>query len=539
MINNLFNDTFAMMRSAGKNSIYTFAKLFMPEHLKYQPSAAHHELYKLLEDISGQRNCKISIAAPRNFGKSTLITLIYILWSILYERERFVVIISNTASQAMQILDNIRRELTNNERLRAAFPHICEMDGQPKPPRWQRHDIITRNGIEVLALGSSQQIRGRRHGASRPTLIVLDDAEDPENTFSSEVRDKLREWFGKSVLRCGFELTNVLFIGNLYHPHCLLSEYVNPELNPSWNIKVYKAIISWPHRSDLWEKWSNIYNGRDKLNNESGPDAALKYYRENKEVMNEGTVLLWPQRHTLYELMVIREENELSFASEYMNLPLSAKDTIFNTDEFQYYNERYPTTEDLLHALAENVELYGACDPSLGSSNLRGDFSAIIVLVRDKRDGILYIIEADVRRRTPTETIDDILAYCKRYRFERFSVEANQFQKMLYDELVDRARKQSNYSPFEQVINTTDKVKRIQAIHPLIKNGTVKFSRHHRLLLEQARYFPKGHDDSLDALAMAIDVASEKPRVLKVKILGGERDYSWVEDYRRNLGWNI
>ena len=474
---------------------------------------------------------------PRDFGKSTLITLIYVVYAICYEKEKFIVVLSNTSSQAKQILENIRKELTENERLKAAFPNIFEADGRPKPPRWRQDDIITRNGVEILALGSGQQIRGRRHGAARPTLILADDVESPENTFSSESRDKLKEWFSKSVLRAGSESTNILYIGNLYHPHCLLCEYVNRELNPAWASKVYRAIISWPTHVDLWQGWRNIYSNRDKFENISGPEAALKYYEANKQAMDAGAVLLWPERHSLHSLMIAREENELSFMSELQNSPLDTRMCIFNADELHYWDNTYNCVENLLHAFGDNAEFYGACDPSLGGQNLKGDYSAIVIAMRDKRDGILYVIEADIKRRTPNETIDDILAYCQRYTFTRFAVEANQFQKMLYDQLVERARKQGKYAPFEQITNTSDKIKRIQALQPLVKNGTIKFANHLRLLLEQMRYFPKGkHDDGLDALEMTVQVAAEKPRTITVTIVGDERD-DWYGDYRRNMGF--
>jgi len=44
-----------------------------------------------------------------------------------------------------------------------------------------------------------------------------------------------------------------------------------------------------------------------------------------------------------------------------------------------------------------------------------------------------------------------------------------------------------------------------------MKNGTIKFNRAHHLLLEQARFFPRGkHDDGLDALEMAVRVATQQ-----------------------------
>jgi predicted phage terminase large subunit-like protein len=538
MINNLLNEVYSRMREGGKESIYAFAKFFMSEHLKYPPSKAHREIYDLLYEITQKRNCKLATAAPRDFGKTTLVTLIYIIWSICYEKEKFIVILSNTASQAIKILENIRKELSENHRLRSAFPEIFETEGRPKPPRWTQHDIITRNGIEVLAAGSGQQIRGRKHGSYRPTLIIADDLESAENNFSNESREKQKNWFGKSILRLGSEETNYFFIGNLYHPHCLLSEYVDPQLNPAWISRVYRVIIAWPVQSNLWEKWRNIYRGREKFGEANGPEGALKYYQANKGAMDEGAVLLWPERQTLYGLMIEREENEISFMSELQNSPLDSKECIFNTNDLQYWTNTYHTIEDLLHALADNAEFYGACDPSLGSQNLKGDYSAIIVLARDARDGVLYIVEADIKRRTPDETIEDILAYYKRYKFINFGIETNQFQKMMLTQLEEKGRKQGLYISLEQLNNTTDKVKRIQSLQPLVKNGTIKFSKYLTLLLEQARDFPKGpFDDGLDALEMAVRTAEEPGKVGVLICGGGIDDSNWYNNYRKNFGW--
>ncbi|MHC4091607.1 MAG: hypothetical protein ACYSVY_15280 [Planctomycetota bacterium] len=54
--------------------------------------------------------------------------------------------------------------------------------------------------------------------------------------------------------------------------------------------------------------------------------------------------------------------------------------------------------------------------------------------------------------------------------------------------------------PVEKLISKGDKLGRIQKLQPLIKSGTIRFSRRHRALLDQLRQFPKAaHDDGPDA----------------------------------------
>jgi len=84
----------------------------------------------------------------------------------------------------------------------------------------------------------------------------------------------------------------------------------------------------------------------------------------------------------------------------------------------------------------------------------------------------------------------------------------NQFQSVLADELTRRSNAEGLYLPVEPVHHSTDKLARIQSLQPLVRSGTLQFSRRHTMLLEQLRLFPKAaHDDGPDALEMAVDAA--------------------------------
>ncbi len=510
MKNNIARELSRLRRQEGSKSLLTFSRLYMRHHMEFDPSAAHLEIYRILDAATLERGKKIAIAAPREFGKSTTVTLIDVIYSICYSKEEFIVIISNTASQAAQILDNIKKELTENELLKLDFPEVFESSGKFKLLRWRQSDIITRNKVLVLALGSGQQIRGRRFGTARPTLVLADDLEDAENTFGVESRDKMKDWYEKSVLKVGSEVTNYIFIGNLYHPYSLLSEYVCPDEYPTWIKKVYPALVTWPRRMDLWDDtWANIYNHKMEFKGASGPAAAYQYYQENKMAMDEGAKLLWDKRYSLHRLMEIRQENELSFLSEFQNTPVNLRDCLFDIDNIVYWDASGRSIDDLLKLLGDNVKFYGACDPSLGLSTVKGDFSAIIVLAKDETSKTLYIIVADIERRPIEKIIEDILAYCLRYKFVKFGIESNQFQRVLVDLVRKKGEDMGLYIPLEAVINKDDKIARIQSLRPRIKSGNLQFSKKHRQLLEDCRYFPKGrHDDGLDALELAVRLSN-------------------------------
>ncbi len=536
MGNDLLKQVSALRRAQGRESLQAFARLYLSRYVRKKPSSAHDEIHQLLLEFTRKRDGKLAVAAPRGFGKSTLVTLLYVLYSICYQQEKFIVILSATSSQAKQFLDDIRRELEENERLLADFPELAGS----KPAPWSRAEILTPTGIRVLTLGSGQLIRGRKHGTDRPTLIIADDLENAEKAFSLESREHLRSWFTSSILKAGSEKTNFLFLGTLHHPHCLLAEYVDPKAHPEWKKTVHKAVCSRAVREDLWGKWSQIYNGRELWEEGFGPETAKKFYESHRTEMDKGAQVLWPERWSYYDLMTQYEDDPISFNSELQNEPHNPKDAIFNLEELSYWDDHYGSVEAILRALGDDVEFYGACDPSMGLDTMRGDYTAIIVLAKDTKENRFYVVLTDIRRCTPTQTIDAIFAYHRRFSFRKFSIEANQFQELMVQEVERRSGEEGIYPPIEPIKNTGDKVRRIQTLHPSLKGGAVRLHHSQILLLEQLRYFPVGkHDDGPDALQMAVQLAQQPSCRITALTVGhdvspvrGYDGYSWEDGVR-------
>ena len=502
-MSNLNKETSAIRRKAAEGSILAFARLYLPHHLRVMPSQAHLEMYDLLFQATNEKGKKIAVAAPRDFGKSTMITLIYLIYLICYAKEHFIVIISHTASQAQKTLENIRKELTENEKLREDFPEIFESDGSPKPPRWTQTDIVTRNNIEILALGYDQTIRGRRHGVYRPSLVILDDAEPDDGWSSPEMADRMKQWLNKAVLKSGSEHTNYLFIGTVHHWLSVLGEYLKENANPGWIKCRYMALKELPHHMELWQQLFTIRNFKEQYKGGTGPKSAILFYNDNKRVMDEGAILLWPEKWGLLKLMEMYNDNVFSFMSEMQNDPRNLSEYTFDVDNFSYWSDEYPTIDALLKGLGDGVRFYGACDPSLGKSMFTGDYSAIIILAC--KGGFAYVIVADLARRSPDMLTKDMIAYAKRYKFEKFVVEANGFQELTIQSLEKMARDENVHVLIERVNNSARKTDRIFSLYEWLKNGTIKFSRNDIIILNQFRAFPQQgkSDDGPDALEMA------------------------------------
>lgn len=501
-------------RARTLRSLRAFGLLYLPHYLDKPPSRMHEELYALLQQLPERRGARIAIAAPRGSAKSTLVSLLFVLWAICRKSHRFIVILSDTKDKAEEFLHQVKHELHQNDALARDFPEVCEPCGRAaKFPRWRAHEIVTHNDVKVMALGVGQNIRGSRHVEVRPDLFILDDVECHANTHSAEQRTKLADWFTKSIMKAGTKLTQVLMVGTIQHYDSLLARLTDRVKSTQWEGYVYRSITKWSEASDLWETWTSILRQRQSFNDNSGVAAADAFFEANREAMLEGTEVLWPEHESYLDLMKMREaEGPASFDSEKQNEPVNPADCFFLETEFQFWDDRFPSETELLASLTGKPQFFGACDPSLGKQGIHADDSAIITLVRDTGNGNLYVLDADIARRKPDRIIDDVLIYQALRKYQNFGFEANCFQSFLSDELKRRSAIKSLYLPVTDINHSTDKIGRIQTLQPLIHAGILKFSKRHTVLLEQLSKFPKArNDDGPDALAMAVSIVKTDP----------------------------
>lgn len=501
-------------KGIGEDKIMIFARTYFPKYIGTNPCEFHRELCRLLEQMSKERGKKLAVAAPRGHAKSTLVSLVYVLWCVCYEREKYILILSDTNDQAEGLLKHVKDELEDNERLRRDFPNVCVTDDDGKLPLWTRDEIVTKNGIKITALGAGQKIRGRRNQEHRPSLIILDDIENDQNTQSKESMDKLNEWFERAVLKSGAKGTNVVFVGTIQSYGCLLSRYTK-ENRPGWESRTYKAVLSFAKREDLWGKWKVYYNGDEQYGDKTGALAALEFYRDNEKDLLEGTSVLWPEKEDYYTLMVmLQDDGESSFSSEKQNEPIDPKSAVFKWDSFQYWDDVYKTEEELRQKFGDQLVFYAACDPSLGKPGKRGDYSAIIVIAKHEDTGKAYVLDADIAKRSPEELVEAVVTKGRFYAFRRVFIEANQFQELLVRDIENKAYSEGVTLNIEKKINTSDKIARIQSLATWVNDGRIMFARNQRLLIDQLKHFPKAaHDDGPDALAMVIHSAATENRI--------------------------
>ncbi len=438
-----------------------------------------------VDTLPGSRH---ATAAPRGHAKSTNLTFKGSLHAAAYAYKHYIIILSDSSDQAESFLEAIKTECEENEALREDF-------GDLAGAVWRSDVLVLKNRVKIEAIGSGKKIRGRKHKNWRPDLIILDDIENDENVRTPEQRAKLESWFTKAVSKAGDDYTDIIYIGTILHYDSLLSKVLQ---NPGYKSQKYKAVLSFSDRSDLWDRWRDLYTD---LTDPAHEETARAFFDANREAMLAGTAVLWADKLPYYDLMVMRvTEGDASFFSEEQNEPINPAECLFSEEWLAYYNEAEDNFSEQRYAF------FGFVDPSLGKSR-KSDTSAIIILAKDTTTGYMDVETADIDRRHPDKIITDILDHERRLRreygrgFSKFGCESNQFQWFLKEELAKASARAGLYMPIEEVNQTSDKVMRIQTLQPDIKNHYIRFNKRHRQLLEQLMYFPMaGHDDGPDAL---------------------------------------
>lgn len=476
------------VRSSSRSQLHNYLFEHLPKVLQ-QPSSVH-----------------LAIAAPRGEAKSTLVSQLFTLYCLVAQKKRYALIVMDSIDQAYPMLEAIKVELEFNQRLRVDFPEIA---GQGRV--WQAATIVTKANQKVQVAGSGKKLRGLRHGAYRPDLVVLDDIENDEQVRSPEQRDKLHDWLKKTVLPLGAagDKLDVVYIGTILHYDSVLNRTLSSK---AWKTAKFKALIRQPDDMSLWDKWEDFY-----LN--EGEAVADAFYSQNKSAMDKGAVVSWAARPILTLMKIRARDGHATFDSEYQNDPLSSDDAMF-ANALTYWTE-----------LPGELVYFGALDPSLGKAGASRDPSAILVGGYHRETGKLYVIEAQVKKRLPALIIEDVIRMQKQYQCQRWFVETVQFQEFLKDELVKRSAQRGIPVPATATKPNTDKMLRIESLQPHMANGLILLHSSQATLISQLRHFPKAdHDDGPDALEMLWRNAVSSSAAIEWISISELDDSEWDED---------
>ncbi len=463
----------------------------------------HRWLCDLLGEVSGEVvNKRIAYAAPRGHAKSAYLSNVFPVHQVVYGLRKYILILSETDSASKKFLEWVGLQLKFNQKLRADFgEHLAPNKGANEKDN--QESFLSKTGSLVEASSIGKQLRGKRNGSHRPDCVILDDLESSKNTNTPELREKNLDWFNKVVIPIGTpERTAFLYMGTIVHSDGLLVHVLN---RADFQSRKFAAIMEEPEREDLWQEFEEILRNQELPNRK---EQAYEFYAEHREEMDKGYKVLWESRFTYAKL--VEEKINMgtkAFNSEFMNNPIDPDSQLFRPDCFQYFDY------EKLHEARKHMDFYGAWDIAMGKNN-RSDYNAIIILGRDRRTGVIYVVDAWAKKIPAHKALQIAADKILKWKPKIFTVETVAAQFDLYRQLRDLLTKKKIYSTkLKALYSRTKKEERIESLEPLFENGAIRFMRHQRLLLEQLEQFPSGTNDDLpDALQMAVDLCSKSKR---------------------------
>lgn len=269
-----------------------FALTYLPHHLKdpnnptNPPSFAdcHFDWCRLALKWAANRNRTTPIhpaedrnaeVAPRSCGKSTWWFLIMPLWAAAHGHKKFIAAFASTSTQAEGHLRTFKNEIDNNRYLKADYPDLCEPKRRPRgavvADRMDTYQASS--GFVFIAKGVDSSNLGMKVEETRPDLLLLDDVEPDESSYSADLAAKRLQTIQDAILQLNIYAT-VIFVGTVTMPNSIIHQIVKysngqraEELDWVRDEKIkghhYLPIITDPNTQQersLWpEKWSLEY----------------------------------------------------------------------------------------------------------------------------------------------------------------------------------------------------------------------------------------------------------------------------------------
>ncbi len=444
-----------------KNHFWFFS-IYLGHYINYPFAPFHHKMFEITEDV----NLRMAVlVAFRGSAKSTIMTLSYPIWAVIgTQKKKFILIVSQTQAQARLHLSNIKKELETNELLKKDIGPFEECSDE-----WGANSIvISKYDARITAVSTEQSIRGIRHGAHRPDLIICDDIEDLQSVKTQEGRNRTFNWFNGEIIPVGDKNTKIIMVGNLLHEDCLI-------------LKLKQSIEEKKLLGDFY---------------------AFPLVNNNDDIV-------WPGKYsTMDDIEMLKKTtaSETAFLREYMLKIVSDASRVIHPEWIHYYDDLPSDKRDDYQYTATGIDL-------AISQKESADYTAMVsVMVFGYAEELeVYVLPNPVNERLSfPETVERAKKLSKTLGYGQpteLYIEDVGYQQSLIQHL-----KNINFPAEGVKITGQDKRSRLSLISHLIQQGKVRFPRNGvEMLIQQLIGFGlESHDDLSDALSLLLLKVLEK-----------------------------
>lgn len=288
-------------------------------------------------------------------GGKTSYTECVLMYSIASGKKKFPVLISQNATSAQNILNDLFRIVIDGGTAFAQdYPELClpfQITNGSYRRRQTYNGVATEivknadrlcfarlkksDGTEFSTSGSciytkgiTSGIRGVKYHTLRPDVAYLDDLQTSETASSTEQVEKLLDIINKDVMNLGGKgKISVLQSATPICPDDLVDRL---KADKNWKVTIWPAIIKWPKDiidkpdTGLWHKYFQLYDSENTI--DGNHEKSLKYYTKHRKSMDKGAEVMNPNRYLqsdghISALQALLEKRhtigENAFCSEY------------------------------------------------------------------------------------------------------------------------------------------------------------------------------------------------------------------------------
>jgi hypothetical protein len=342
-------------RERSRGDLRFFCEQYFPQRFDMPWSQDHLTVIAKTESAA-LRGGLFGEAMPRGSGK-TSITEVSVIWVGVHAHHLMSAVLAAIKDRGVEILDSIKVELENNERLGEDFPEVCFpiralegitnrcagqlCCGRRTEITWTQHKIVlptiarsSASGVIIKVGGlTGADVRGMKHTRQdgyvvRPSFVMIDDPQTDATARSrtqNETREKLLQGAVLGMAGPGKQFSAVLTC-TVIRPGDMADRILDRTMHPEWNGVRTKMVYAFPTNEKLWDEYARIR--AEGLRANDGGAAATAFYKKNRKAMDEGAQVAWPANYEKDELSAIQHamnlklRDEAVFFAEYQNEPM-------------------------------------------------------------------------------------------------------------------------------------------------------------------------------------------------------------------------
>jgi predicted phage terminase large subunit-like protein len=316
------------LRKQSMKSLLRFTMSTMPT---FRPAVFHRYYYDVLTKFAFGEIRKLMVFMPPQHGKSEGSTRRLPAFILGIKPDTKVAMVSYSAQKAMKFNRELQRIIDTQE-YRNIFPDTClngkNISSLAKEGNWLRNayecEVVGHNGgFKTVGVG------GALTGEPVDVMILDDIYKDAASAWSATVRESISDWYDTVAETRLHNDSQQLIVFTRWHEEDLAGKLIREQgvydavENPDgWVIVTYKAI-------------------KEGMPTEYDP-------REEGEP-------LWPERHSLHKLELVRQRNPHVFESLYQQNPMPAEGLMYSLG-FRTYSTIPATKNSIVKAYCDTAD---------------------------------------------------------------------------------------------------------------------------------------------------------------------------------------